>query len=552
MNTPTKDHFSSFTKTKYFTTAIDFPNAKPHIGHAFEKILADCYTRWYRLINTEASSKTPVYFLTGTDENGQKLQHNAKKHHYSNVLSFVNHNAQIFRDFCHDYQISFSDFIRTSEPRHHKFTEKVWIQLTKKDLIYQGVYQGYYCYECEQFYPDSQLSDDKTCPVHHIKLSYLEEQGYFFRLSSFQDQITNYIETNPEFIFPISARDEMLSRLKKNQLKDLAISRKNKNWGITVPEDKHHVIYTWFDALLNYYTPIDNKDFPSDCWPCDIHFIGKDITWFHCVIWPAILLGLDLEFPKHIYVHGMVLDAQGRKMSKTLGNIICPIDLIKNYSLDTIKYTMIKSMPNSSDGVFSIEHMIDLHNNKLANELGNLISRVIKLALKNNLGLVKPYQLDDSPSWIDDWNKLFESPIKLFNTIDSYINQFNHPKAIDRIFFDISQLNTFLNLQAPWKITDNHRLFSEIIYQICSRIHLIAWLLQAFLPDGAKIILHQSICPKYCEDIYNNSDDKNYNLMMELIKQTNKSIDHFNHQYTLKNTVILYPKIEKPKQNNKS
>ena len=403
-------------KSIYITTAIDYPNGKPHIGHAYEKLLADTYARWHRFVGHK------VFFLTGTDENGQKLQRTAQKLSFSDTQSFVDKYSQYFRDFAEQIEITHDDFIRTTQPRHVKTVQQFWHKLLANEDIYLGEYQGWYCYGCEQFIPENQLDKEKNCPIHHTKTTYLTETGYFFKTSRYLDSILAHIKSDPHFIFPASARDEILSRLTSQELLDLPISRHSVGWGIEVPapppdqdsrdclganstekKPQKYVIYTWFDALINYYSALQPPDTPSyrpsgnGVWPCDVHFIGKDITWFHTVIWPCMLMSFGLPLPRRIHVHGMVLDGGGKKMSKSLGNIICPIEVLKHYPIDTLRYTFLRSIPSGKDGKFSWEMLRRRHNSELANDLGNLVSRSLKLTLKKLPGVISSNTSSNTP-----------------------------------------------------------------------------------------------------------------------------------------------------------
>jgi methionyl-tRNA synthetase len=316
----------------YITTAIDYPNGAPHMGHAYEKIVTDFYARYYRLMGAD------THFLTGTDENGQKLKTSAEKNDME-TMAFVNKNVDVFKDLCEKLNISNNDFIRTTEDRHKAVVHEIWTKLQEKDLIYVGEYTGYYCDDCESFYTENQLEEGNKCPHHHKELPLKTEKGYFFKLSQFQDWLIEFHEANPTFIIPYTSRKEILSRL-KDEVRDLSVSRPNQGWGIEVPGDDKFVIYTWFDALINYYSALSSDQMKY--WPASCHVIGRDITWFHTIIWPSILKALDIEPPKHVYVHGMILDEEGRKMSKSLGNGVDPYEMLKKYDVDLFRFYLIK------------------------------------------------------------------------------------------------------------------------------------------------------------------------------------------------------------------
>ncbi|MCY4443329.1 MAG: methionine--tRNA ligase [Proteobacteria bacterium] len=464
------------TNHYYITTAIDYPNGRPHIGHAYEKTLADLYARWHKLLGKK------TFFLTGTDENGQKLELSAQTHNYPNTQSYVDHHSEYFRQCAQTFAPSHTDFIRTTEDRHLNTVKTWWRHLSSKGDIYQGEYAGLYCYHCEQFIPQNKIKEGNLCPIHEKPLTALKEKGYFFKLSKYQDTIKDLLTHHPEFVFPSSAYEEMLSRIVSEPLMDLPVSRKSKGWGIPVPDDSAFVIYTWFDALINYYSVISCGDLPQDAWPPDGHIIGKDITWFHAVIWPAMLTALELQLPKKIIVHGMVLDGQGKKMSKTAGNIISPTQLTAHFPLDSIRYVFLRYISHGSDGKISLETIQTKHNQELANDLGNLVSRLIKLSLKK-LG-THITAISSSPkvaSLSADASKLIEKVCKDMET-------YHHHKAMDHLFEEVSALNAYLNQEKPWGL-DNTQSIHNIIYPCLFRLNILTWLLSPFMPSIAERIL---------------------------------------------------------------
>jgi methionyl-tRNA synthetase len=311
-------------KKFYITTAIDYVNAPPHIGHAYEKICADVIARWHRL------KKEDVYFLTGTDENAQKNAQAAKKAGIS-TKEFVDKNSRKFIDLCQKLNISNNDFIRTTEKRHTKVAQLIFKKLYDKGDIYKGLYEGYYCTGCEAFITEKELVKG-LCPEHHIAPQVLKEESYFFKLSKYQKDILSLLKG--DLIEPESRKNEIINRVKEG-LNDLSISRKNVDWGIKVPIDEEHRIYVWIDALINYISALGYPDGElfSKYWPCDLHLIGKGINWFHSCIWPAILISVDIKLPKKIFVHGYV-NIKGQKMSKSLGMVVDPIKLIDRYGTD--------------------------------------------------------------------------------------------------------------------------------------------------------------------------------------------------------------------------
>ena len=455
----------------YITTAIDYPNGKPHLGHTYEKIVTDTYARWARFLGKK------THFLTGTDENGQKLQISAESAGESNVYEFVEKNANIFKSLCSDLKITNDDFIRTTEDRHIKVAQNLWKKLEDNGDIYRGTYEGEYCTDCEQFYPENQIVDG-NCPSHGKPLVHVKEEGFKFKLSKYHDWIQSYIEENKSFVFPKSAREEMLGRLRVEPLRDLSFSRKASGWGIPVPSDENHVIYTWGDALINYYTPVMNGDYKEDTWPADVHVIGKDISWFHIIIWPCMLKALGLEIPRQIHVHGMVLDEKGRKMSKSVGNVIDPYDIINNFPNDTIRYYLLRNVPSGSDGRASIDGFKKRHNNELANELGNLVNRAIKLSLKKISPDIKA----------DNHVLEFNIADLIVDDMRSLMSENLHHKALDKYWEGVSRLNTFLNDKEPWKIKDDPELFGNIMYTCLHGVYVLGVMGTAFMPEASRKI----------------------------------------------------------------
>ena len=495
----------SENETYYITTAIDYPNGRPHLGHAYEKVIADTYARWARFIGKK------TYFLTGTDENGQKLQLSAAQAGENSVMEFVSKNAEGFKQLCSDLMITNDDFIRTTEKRHLDTATHFWKELFSNGDIYLGTYEGHYCISCEQFYPENQMVDGK-CPVHDIPLEYRKEEGYKFKLSRFHDWIQSYIENNESFIFPKSAREEMLGRLRTDPLRDLSFSRKSSGWGIPVPDDNSHVIYTWGDALINYYTPIYNKTYPASVWPPDVHVIGKDISWFHAIIWPCMLKALEMPLPKQVHVHGMVLDGNGRKMSKSLGNVIDPYEMLNEFPNDTVRYYLLRNIPSGSDGKASMDGLKKRHNNELANELGNLVNRAIKLSLKKISPQIKA----------DDHELEFNVADLIVEDIKRLMTASYHHQALDKFWEGVSKLNTYLNDKEPWKIKDDPKAFGDIMYTCLHGVYVLAIMSKAFMPSAHVQILNYlgldelQVIPESFEKLdFNLSDPKPLFMRMD-------------------------------------
>jgi len=441
-------------KKFYITTAIDYTNAPPHIGHAYEKICADIIARWHLLLGED------VFFLTGTDEHGQKIERAAKEAGMS-PKEFVDKLAKQFQQMNDKLNISYSKFIRTTSPTHEKFCKKIFEKVYKNKKIYKGHYEGYYCTGCEAFKTKRELVEGK-CVIHKKQAEWLSEESYFFKMGEYQKQIISYIKKNKQFIFPFHFREEILNRLKE-PLHDLSVSRTSFKWGVPLPIDKGHIIYVWFDALLNYLSGIEGKE---NYWPADLHVIGPDILWFHAVIWQAILLSLGKKLPKRILVHGW-LTIDGEKISKSLGNVIDPIYLINKYGADSLRYFLARHIPLGSDGDFSEKLLAERHNSELADKLGNLVSRVTTLAEKYGLEKCE--------------NNLLKK-LKL-KEINRHMSNFELDKALLNIFDFVDVCNSYIQEKQPWKTRDK-----KVLYELVDSIKALAILLWPFIPSTAEKI----------------------------------------------------------------
>ncbi len=479
------------------TTAIDYPNGMPHLGHAYEKIVADVYARWYRFLGYE------VYFLTGTDENGQNLVKTAEKMGIS-PKAMVDQNVLHFKDLCSKLNISYDEYIRTSEQRHHDATHHFWKILESKGDIYFSKYQGLYCTNCEAYYTELQAPDRK-CPEHHRPLDEVEEEGYFFKTSQYQSWVIETIKGNPNFVMSEFSRKEILSRLESEPMRDLSITRPNKGWGIPVPSKPEYVIYTWFDALINYYTASEPKKF----WPNDVHVIGRDILWFHAVIWPMMLHAAGLPLPQQINVHGMVLAADGKKMSKSLNNGVDPFEVIKLVPVDSFRYYILRAIPSHSNGAFVLDDLLKRHQSELGNDYGNLLMRVVKLARKRS-GDAAP-----KPEGI----KLHFNFDSLIAEVKDLMTKREHHRALDRIWQEVNVVNGYINDSAPWAIKEDLVKFNEVIYNGLYGIDVVSQLLAPFIPEtSAKALASLGLRPG--------------------------TFDQAPKNYTLFDPPVLFPRIE--------
>lgn len=456
-------------KPFYITTAIDYPNAAPHMGHAYEKVVTDAYARWYRLHGRQ------VVYLTGTDENGQKLAR-AAADVGREPKAFVDEQVEHFRHLCALLDISNDDFIRTSEARHIEATGDLWKRLESQGDIYFDKYSGHYCVGCEAFYLKTQ-APDLMCPVHGTKLEYMEEEGYFFRLSKYESWVRSFIESTPDFLVPSSARSEVLGRLGAESLRDLSISRPNEGWGIPVPGNPNHVVYTWFDALINYFTATRSGPCAmAELWPADVHVIGKDITWFHAVIWPAMLHAAGLTPPRQVLVHGMVLAADGRRMSKSLGNGVDPCMVAQRYGVDSFRYYLLRAIAAGQDGAFSEADLKTRHNNELANVLGNTLSRLAKFALKRFGDQLPPPPGAKSVLNLQD----------VLSRMSKHMDDREHNRALDALWDGLNVINAHLNANEPWRIKDDDDRVKQIVWASLQAMVGLCALLQPFLPQTAR------------------------------------------------------------------
>ncbi len=442
-------------KTYYVTTAIDYVNAEPHIGHAYQKVVADALARWNRLFGKE------VFFLTGTDEHGKKVAQSAEKAGKSEK-EFVDEIADKFKKAWASLNISYDRFIRTTDEDHKKTVIEIIKKVNESGDIYKGVYEGLYCTDCETYYTEKEAIS-LECPTHKKPLEHLKEETYFFKLSKHKEFLLNYYKKNPGFILPKKREKEVINRIKEG-LKDFSITRTSIIWGIPFPLDKKHVIYVWFDALINYYTAVNNAK-NRKFWPADVHLLGIDNMWFHTVYWPAMLKSAGIELPKMVFNHGF-LTFNGQKISKSLGNVISPKTLVEKYGSDSVRYFCLRHFPFGEDGDFEEKALVERHNNELANKLGNLVSRVSALAEK--YGLERTDTINSKP---------------LIKKVTNHIDCFEFDRALNEIFLFIDLLNELIQQNKPWETHDAY-----ILYKLANGIKDIAILLSPFIPETSEKI----------------------------------------------------------------
>ncbi|MEM2932761.1 MAG: methionine--tRNA ligase [Candidatus Pacearchaeota archaeon] len=451
-------------KKYYVTTAIDYVNAEPHIGHAYQKIIADVLARWHKLLGYN------VWLLTGTDEHGKKIAFAAKAAGLSEK-EFVDKLAAKFKESWDKLDINYSRFIRTTDKDHEAFVIEFVKKVNEKGDIYKGFYEGYYCTQCEAYYTEKDLIDG-SCPIHKIKIEKLREESYFFRLSKYQNKLLVLYAKHPEFILPETRRNEIVNRVKEG-LQDLSITRTGFSWGIPFPSSTKHVVYVWFDALLNYITGAGKQ---KEFWPADIHLLGKDNGWFHAVIWPAMLMSAGYKLPKTVFIHGF-LTVNGQKISKSLGNVISPIYLVNTYGADSVRYFICRNFVFGEDGDFSEQKLIERHNNELADKLGNLVARIAGLA--KNLEIKKT-------KIISEFKEVFNKKIK---QIKEEMNNYKINHALASIFELVDFCNAYIQENQLWK-QDKEKL-SQNLYTIAEGIRIIVILLWPFIPATCEKIAKQ-------------------------------------------------------------
>ncbi len=509
-------------KKYYITTPIYYPSGKPHMGHAYSSIIADVIARFKRLEGYD------VLFLTGTDEHGLKIQREAEKNN-KNPKLFCDELSIKFKELTDILNLSNDDFIRTTEQRHFKAVEDIWSRLVDSGDIYLDKYSGWYSVSDEAYYAEDEIEEiegKKRSITSGSTVDWVEEESFFFKLSAWSNALLKHYEDNKDFILPHSRRNEVISFVKKG-LKDLSVSRTSFSWGIPVPKNKKHVIYVWLDALTNYLSALNYPDVKNEkfkkYWPANVHIIGKDILRFHAVYWPAFLLAAKLPLPKRVFGHGWIL-SNDKKMSKSLGNILDPIEIIKTYGIDELRYYLVKEVSHGNDGSISMTNLINCINNDLANNYGNLCQRVFSFIKKN------------CSNKIPIGKKLISKDHKLLNDLKSkmpelieMINRQNLNDYIKTIVNFSFEANKYFNDSEPWSVKKNDpQRMNSILFTIVEQIKNISILLSPIIPNSTNKIL----------DIMN-------------ITKKNRTIQNINnsscidHNKNLKDLEILFNKIEK-------
>ncbi len=483
------------TKTPfYITTAISYVNGIPHLGHAYETILTDVLARFKRHDGYD------VMFLTGTDEHGEKVAQTAEKNGME-PKEFADQNAAVFRQMTKDLCISNDDFIRTTEERHYAASQAIWQKLVEKGDIYLGKYEGWYSVREEAYFTEDELNEgedgQKYTPLG-TEVQWVEEPSYFFKLSEYTDRLIEYYSANDTAVQPVARMNEIMSFLKQEGgLKDLSVSRDKKRlkWGIPVPGDDDHVMYVWLDALTNYITAIGYPDEGAESfkkfWPANYHVIGKDITRFHAIYWPAFLMSADLALPETIFAHGFI-NVNGIKMSKSIGNVLSPSDLIDAYGLDQTRYFLMREVAHGQDGNFSHEQAVQRINADLANGLGNLAQRTLSMIYKNCDGVIpQPHAYTQADE------ELLAAAYAMVEHARKSFDEVKIHRALEHVWSVVGACDAYVDAQAPWtlKKTDFERM-ETVLYVLAEAIRCLAIIVQPVVPNAAPKILDQMLAPK--------------------------------------------------------
>ena len=471
----------------YITSPIYYVNDAPHIGHAYTSLACDVMARFNRLDGKQ------VMFLTGTDEHGQKVEKAAQLAGIP-PKAFVDKVSQNFRDLCRTMNFSNDDFIRTTEERHVRSVQALWTRLVEKGEIYLGKYAGWYAVSDEAFYGEDELTlrDGKRYGPSGKEVEWVEEHSYFFRLSAWRDRLLKFYADNPDFIAPDTRRNEVISFV-SGELRDLSVSRTTFKWGIPVPNDPAHIMYVWIDALTNYITAAGFPDTESEAfktfWP-GMHMVGKDILRFHAVYWPAFLMAADIAPPKRVFAHGWWTN-EGQKISKSLGNVIVPGELVERYGLDPVRYFLLREVPFGQDGDFSKAAMVRRMNTDLANDLGNLAQRTLSFIQKNCGG-----SLPVPGAFAEADEALLRQAKALLPEVRRLIEAQSFNRALEHVWLTIGEANRYIDAQAPWTLrkTDPARM-ATVLYVLAETIRRLAILLQPFMPEAMGKMLDQVAVP---------------------------------------------------------